>query len=254
MNQSRSGTAPLAGHGVHRPPPWPPRRPPGRSTSAPPQVAEGGAGQAAFPPDHGAHPAEAADGLDPAAVATGLAQAVPGEEGGVDIEIISSGDDYSEDPYEPNTFGGLFGEHVGPPDAAMNRIQHMERQYDQLGETVDNMGTQLAGVLASQAQLAEHVTGLERGLAVVVTQQQTATADAAALRGDIQALLGQLSGGTVALPHVAPPASTKVELPPEGEAAPSTGPTDPTGLAGPSPGSQEPDKGQTKGRPSQGPY
>ena len=206
------------------------------------------------PPDHGAHSAEAAGALDPAAVATGAAQAVPGEEGGVDIEILSSGDDYSEDPYEANTFGGLFGEDAGPPDAAMNRIYHMERQYEQLVETVDNMGTQLAGVLSSQAQLAEHVTGLERGLAVVVTQQQTATADAAALRGDIQALLGHLTGGSIALPQAAPPANTKVELPPEGEAAPSTAPTDQTGLAGPSPGPQEPDKGQTKGRPSQGPY
>ena len=213
----------------------PPRRPPGRSTSAPPQVAEGGVGQPEASPEHGAHPAEVAGAPDPAAVATGAAQAVPGEEGGVDIEIISSGDDYSEDPHEPNTFGGFFGESAEPPDAAMVRLHHMEQQHEQLADTVDSMQTQLAGVLSSQALLTDHVTGLERGLATVVTQQQTATADAAALRGDIQALLGHLTGGSLSLPQAAPPANTKVELPPEAEAAPSSGPTDQAGMAGPPP-------------------
>ena len=233
-------------------PPWQPRTPPGRSTSAPPQVAEGGPHQAKAPPDHEEHSADAVVPPDSVEDGPGIAQAVPGEGDGADVEIVSSGD-YSEDLNEANTFGGRFGD-IGPPDAAMNRIHHMERQYEQLGETVDSMGTQLAGVLSSQAQLAEHVSGLERGLAVVVTQQQTATADAAALRGDIHELLGRLTAGAITLPQAPLPAHMKAELPPDSEAAPSTAPTDPTGLAGPPAGPPEAEKGQTKGRPSQGPY
>ena len=130
----------------------------------------------------------------------------------------------------------------------------MERQHEQLADTVDNMQTQLAGVLSSQALLTNHVTGLEHGLATVVTQQRAASDDAAALRGDIQALLGQLSGGSLALPHAAPSVAPKAEIPPEPEAAAPIAPPDQAGYAGPSIGPHEADKGQTKGRPSQGPY
>ena len=136
----------------------------------------------------------------------------------------------------------------------MIRLHHMEQQHEQLADTVDSMQTQLAGVLSSQALLTDHVTGLERGLATVVTQQQTATADAAALRGDIQALLGRLTGGSLSLPQAVLPATTKAELPPEAEAAAPNGPPDQAGLAAPPLGPHEADKGQTKGRPSQGPY
>ena len=187
-----------------------------------------------------------------AEVAPVAAPTAPGDEG--DVELISSGDDYSEDPEEPNTFGGTFGDPSDPPDAAMIRLHQMERQHEQLADTVDSMQTQLAGVLSSQALLTDHVSGLERGLATVATQQQTATADAAALRGDIQALLGHLTGGTVNLPQPPPPALTKEEPAAEAgaEAAPST--SDHPGQAAPPTGPHGADKGKDKGRAPQAPY
>ena len=213
---------------------------------------DGSAGEPDAAHGHGEHAAEAAGAPAPAAAAPAAAPAVPGEEG--DVEIISSGDDYSEDSQEQNTFGGLFGETSEPPDAAMIRLHHMERQHEQLADTVDSMQTQLAGVLSSQAQLTDHVSGLERGLATVVTQQQTATADAAALRGDIQALLGHLTGGTLNLPPTAPPATTKEEPAAEPVAAAVPGPSDQPGQAALPTGPLGADKGKDKGRSAQEPY
>ena len=130
----------------------------------------------------------------------------------------------------------------------------MEQQHEQLADTVDSMQTQLAGVLSSQALLTDHVSGLERGLATVVTQQQTATADAAALRGDIQALLGHLTGGTIHLPQTAPPETTKEEPAADAEAAAATSPSDHSGQAAPPTGPLGADKGKDKGRSAQEPY
>ena len=131
------------------------------------------------------------------------------------MEIVSSGDEYSEDSREPNTFGGRFGHHHSSYDPAAPRIAHMEQQHEQLAETVDTMQAHLASVLTSQAELTQHVTGLEQGLATVVSQQQAATADAALLRGDIQALLGHLTGGAVTLSTPTTPTQAKAELPAE---------------------------------------
>ena len=136
----------------------------------------------------------------------------------------------------------------------MIRLQYMERQHEQLADTVDNMQTQLAGVLSSQAQLTDHVTGLERGLATVVTQQQTASVEAAALRGDIHALLGHITGGTLNLPPVVQPITAKEEHAAEPGAAAAAGPTEPTDQTAIPVGPPGADKGKDKGRPGQDPY
>ena len=172
-----------------------------------------------------------------------------GPEDGADIEIFSSEEDYDEDPNEQ--FHGGF---AGPPDAAMFRLHHMERQHEQLSDTVDNMQTQLAGVLSSQALLTDHVTGLERGLATVVTQQQAASSETAALRGDIHTLLGQLTGGTLHLPHFSQPTPAKQEPPAEAPTEPSSGHAELPDLAAIPVGPPGTDKGNDKGRNSQSPY
>ena len=187
-----------------------------------------------------------------AAVAPGATPAA--SEDAADVEIVSSGDGYDEDPFEPNTFGGFFGQPSEPPDAAMNRLHHMERQHDQLAETVDTMQTQLAGVLSSQALLTDHVTGLERGLATVVTQQQAASGETAALRGDIHALLGQLTGGTLNLPTPEQHISAKQEPAVEAAAEAETGHDELSDLAAIPVGPPGADKGNDKGRAGQGPY
>ena len=220
--------------------------------SAPPPAADGGASEA----DAAHGPGGLAPAVDEeppaAAVAPGATPAA--SEDAADVEIVSSGDDYDEDPHEPNTFGGFFGLPSEPPDAAMNRLHYMERQHEQLADTVDNMQTQLAGVLSSQAQLTDHVTGLERGLATVVTQQQAASGETAALRGDIHALLGHLTGGTLNLPNLAQHIPAKQEHAAEPSMAAAAGavePTDQTAIPGGPPGA---DKGKDKGRPGQDPY
>ena len=116
------------------------------------------------------------------------------------------------------------------------------------------MQTQLAGVLSSQTLLTDHVTGLERGLATVVTQQQAASGETAALRGDIHALLGHLTGGTLNLPNLAQHIPAKqgpaVEASAEAAACPAE-PADSFVIHVGPPGA---DKGNDKGRPGQGPY
>ena len=129
----------------------------------------------------------------------------------------------------------------------------MEQQHEQLAETVDTMQTQLAGVLSSQALLTDHVTGLERGLATVVTQQQAASSETAALRGDIHTLLGQLTGGTLHLPAFSQPPQAKQEPPPEAPTEPSSSHAELSDLAAIPVGPPGADKGNDKGR-SQGPY
>jgi hypothetical protein len=156
--------------------------------------------------------------------------------------------------HELNTFGERFASASKPPDAATTRIQHMEQQHELLANTVDNMQVQLAGVLSSQATLTEHVSGLERGLATVVTQQQTATADAAALRGDIQTLLGHLTGGTIHLPQAATLEAKKEEAAAAAEPAAACSATDQPGQATPGTGPPGADKGKDKGRATQDPY
>ena len=136
----------------------------------------------------------------------------------------------------------------------MNRLHYMERQHEQLADTVDNMQTQLAGVLSSQALLTDHVTGLERGLATVVSQQQAASGETAALRGDIHALLGQLTGGTLNLPTLAQNNTAKQEPVVEAPAEAETGHDELTHLGVIPVGPPGADKGHDKGRPNQGPY
>ena len=136
----------------------------------------------------------------------------------------------------------------------MIRLHHMERQHNQLADTVDTMQTQLAGVLSSQALLTDHVTGLERGLATVVNQQQAASGETAALRGDIHALLGLVSGGTLHLPNLAQPIPAKQEPAVEAAADAETGHDELSDLAAIPVGPPGADKGNDKGRASQGPY
>ena len=188
-----------------------------------------------------------ADAAPVEGAASGAAKREP--EDAADIEIVSSEEDYEEDPNEH--FYGNFAE---PPDAAMIRLHHMERQHEQLSDTVDTMQTQLAGVLSSQALLTDHVTGLERGLAAVVTQQQAASGETAALRGDIHALLGQLTGGTLHLPHFSQPTPAKQEPPTEAPTEAPSGHDELSDLAAIPVGPPGADKGNDKGRTSQGPY
>ena len=232
-------------------PPARPPRGPGRSSSAPPHSTDGAAEPtAAAGPgghDHGVSSGAAEGGInwDHAEGATATAAEVPGDV--IDVEIISSGDEYSEDSHE------LFAPAADPPDAATIRIHHMEQQHELLATTVDNMQMQLAGVLSSQATLTEHVAGLEQGLATVVTQQQTATADAAALRGDIQTLLGQLTGGTIHLPQTATLQAKKEEATAAVESAAACSAPDQPGQV-PGTGPPGADKGKDKGRATQDPY
>ena len=220
--------------------------PPGRSPSAPPRQAA----QSATAPD----PAQGAGDQEEMGAATDPANggapgtANGGPEDGADIEIFSSDEDYDEDPNEQFHEG-----FAGPPDAAMFRLHHMEKQHEQLSDTVDTMQTQLAGVLSSQALLTDHVTGLERGLATVVTQQQAASSETAALRGDIHTLLGQLTGGTLHLPAFSQPPQAKQEPPPEAPTEPSSSHAELSDLAAIPVGPPGADKGTDKGR-SQGPY
>ena len=76
--------------------------------------------------------------------------------------------------------------------AQFNRIAHMEQQHYQLASTVDAMQTQLNDVLANQNHIAEHVEGLERGIANATA---STNGEITGLRSEIQALLGQLVGG-----------------------------------------------------------
>ena len=220
---------------------------PGRSTSAPPPPAANGADAPdAAPRAEGL--AAAVDEEPPdAPAAPGATKGEP--EDAADIEIVSSEDGYDEDPDEH-----FYGHSSGPPDAAITRLHYMERQHEQLADTVDTMQTQLAGVLSSQALLTDHVTGLERGLATVVTQQQAASGETAALRGDIHALLGHLSGGTLHLPNHAQPIPPKQEPAVEAAAEAEIGHDELSDLAAIPVGPPGADKGNDKGRASQGPY